>query len=215
MPLTFDYPWEKLLTYTGLNPRPSNFDAYWDQGLAEMHALGTEAELIPAEFQSPHADCFHLYFTGVGGARVHAKYLRPKDNPIKHPGVVMFHGYSGNSGDWSDKLNYVSAGFSVAALDCRGQGGLSQDSGSVTGNTHNGHIIRGLDEALHGNPEKLLYRQIFLDTAQLARILMAMPEVDRAAGWRYRWQPGRSFDGSLCIPGTGHPAGRASFPVLE
>ena len=35
-----------------------------------------------------------------------------------------------------------------------------------------------LDEALHGKPEKLLFRQIFLDTAQLARILMAMPEVD-------------------------------------
>jgi cephalosporin-C deacetylase len=179
MPLTsFDYSWDVLQTYAGLNPRPADFDTYWDKALAEMHSLGTQVELVPAEFQAPSADCYHLYFTGVGGARVHAKYLRPKNAPAKHPGVVMFHGYSGNSGDWSDKLNYVSAGFSVAALDCRGQGGLSQDSGSVSGNTYNGHIIRGLDEALHGNPEKLLFRQIFLDTAQLARILMAMPEVD-------------------------------------
>ena len=29
--------------------------------------------------------------------------------------------YSGNSGDWSDKLAYAASGFSVAALDCRGQ----------------------------------------------------------------------------------------------
>ena len=29
-------------------------------------------------------------------------------------------------------------------------------------------------------PEKLLFRQIFLDTAQLTRIVMAMPEVDEA-----------------------------------
>jgi cephalosporin-C deacetylase len=110
----------------------------------------------------------------VGGARVHAKYLRPKGDTGKHPAVVMFHGYSGSSGDWCDKLNYVSQGFSVAALDCRGQGGLSEDTGGVKGNTHRGHIIRGLDDA----PEKLLFRQIYLDTAQLAGIVMNMPEVD-------------------------------------
>ena len=90
----------------------------------------------------------------------------------------MFHGYTGNSGDWQDKLSYVSQGFSVAALDCRGQGGLSADAGGVLGNTQHGHIIRGLDEAVAGAPDKLLFRQIFLDTAQLAKIVMAMPEVD-------------------------------------
>jgi len=178
MPLTFDYSWEKLQTYTGMNPRPADFDAYWDSALAEMHALGTDAELVPAEFQVPEAECFHLYFQGVGGARVHAKFLRPKDAPGPHPAVVMFHGYTGDSGDWADKLAYVGQGFSVAALDCRGQGGLSEDTGGVKGNTHRGHIIRGLDDALNGQPEKLLFRQIFLDTAQLARIVMAMPEVD-------------------------------------
>jgi len=62
----------------------------------------------------------------------------------------------------------------VAALDCRGQGGLSEDTGGVTGPTLNGHIIRGLDDP----PEKMLFRNIFLDTARLAQIVMAMPEVD-------------------------------------
>ena len=41
-----------------------------------------------------------------------------------------------------------------------------------------GQIIRGLAEALEGKPEKLLFRQIFLDTAQLADIVMKMPDVD-------------------------------------
>jgi cephalosporin-C deacetylase len=133
-------------------------------------------ELIPAEFQAPYAECFDLYFTGVNGARVHAKYLRPKHDKGPHPAVLMFHGYSGNAGDWADKLGYVAAGFTVAAMDARGQGGRSEDVGGVTGNTLNGHIIRGLDDG----PEKLLFRSIFLDTAQLARIVMAFPEVDAA-----------------------------------
>lgn len=178
MPLTFDFSWEKLQTYTGINPRPADFDAYWEAALAEMHALDPKVELIQAEFQAPTAACFHMYFTGVGGARVHAKLLRPKNTSGLQPAVLMFHGYTGSSGDWADKLNYVGQGFTVAALDCRGQGGLSQDPGGVTGNTQHGHIVRGLDDALKGHPEKLLYRQIYLDTAQLARIVAGLPGVD-------------------------------------
>jgi cephalosporin-C deacetylase len=169
-------PLERLKNYEGRNPRPADFDAYWDTALAEMHALGTGCELVPHALDAPFAECFHLYFTGFGGARVHAKYLRPKGATEPHPAVVQFHGYSGHSGDWADKLNWVARGFSLASLDCRGQGGLSEDVGGVKGNTLRGHIIRGLDDS----PEKLYYRSVFLDTAQLARIVMAMPEVDAA-----------------------------------
>jgi cephalosporin-C deacetylase len=178
MPLTFDYPLEKLRTYRGMNPRPDDFDAFWEKGLAEMRATDPEIEWVPAEYQTSFADCFHLYFTGVGGARVHAKLLRPKRIADPCPAVLMFHGYSGDSGGWTDKLGYVAEGYVVAALDCRGQGGRSEDVGGVTGWTLRGHIIRGLDDALAGRPEKLLFRDIFLDTAALAKIVMEMDEVD-------------------------------------
>jgi len=178
MPLTFDLPFDQLEKYQGINPKPADFDTYWDLGLKEMHAIDPMIELVPADFQVSGCECFHLYFTGVQGARVHAKYLRPKMIKPPHPAVLMFHGYTGNSGDWQDKLGYVYQGYSVAALDCRGQGGLSEDVGGVMGNTLHGHIIRGLDEAVNGSPQNLLFRQIFLDTAQLARIVMEMPDVD-------------------------------------
>ncbi len=178
MPLGFDFSYEKLQDYQGINPKPADFDQYWDRALAEMRAMDDEVELVPADFHAAGAECFDLYFTGMGGARVHAKYLRPTGVTEPHPAVLIFHGYSGNSGDWHDKMGYISQGYSVAALDCRGQGGLSEDVGGVIGNTHKGHIIRGLTDALNGSPEKLLFRQIFLDTAQLAKIMMNMPEVD-------------------------------------
>ncbi len=177
MPI-IDMPLEQLQSYQGLNPCPADFDAYWDKAIAEMKAIDPQIELIPAaDFSIPCADCFDLYFTGVKGARVYAKYLRPKKTVNPHPAVIEFHGYTGNSGDWSSKLHYLAMGFSVAALDCRGQGGKSQDAGSIKGNTHQGHIIRGLSES---DPHKLLFRDIFLDTAQLAGIVMNMPEVDAA-----------------------------------
>jgi cephalosporin-C deacetylase len=177
MPL-IDKPLPELRKYRGINPRPSDFDAYWRESLQELDDTPPTPELIPNRTVTPrHAECFDLWFTGVGGARIHAKYLRPRETTqqSKLPAALLFHGYSSNSGDWTDKLGLVGEGLCVAALDCRGQGGLSEDSGQVKGNTLQGHIIRGLDEA---DPKKLLFRSIFLDTAQLARVVMSLPEVD-------------------------------------
>lgn len=173
--MSFDMPIEQLLTYNGSSPKPDDFDVYWDRALAELDASSMEYELIPADFQSPIADCYHLYFTGVGGARVHAKFAKPKNPTHKGPGMAIFHGYSCDSGDWSEKVGYAAHGISVLALDCRGQGGLSEDNLTVKGTTLRGHIIRGIDDP---NPDKLYYRNVFLDTVQTVRILMSMEQVD-------------------------------------
>lgn len=173
MPI-IDMPMSELLKYQGISPKPDDFDQYWARALAELEEVDLQVELVPSDFQAPHAECFDLYFTGVQGARIHAKYVRPKAATEPHPAVLQFHGYAWNSGDWNDKLVYASIGYSIAALDCRGQGGDSEDAGQVRGTTLHGHIIRGLDD----HPDKLLFRQIFLDTVQLARIVMSFPEVD-------------------------------------
>jgi cephalosporin-C deacetylase len=174
MPLV-DKPLPELRTYEGRNPRPADFDAYWAEALRELDATPPNPELVPsAEIAPKGIECFDLWFTGVGGARIYAKYLRPA-GAKKAPAVLQFHGYSGNGGDWAGKLGYAGQGFCVAAMDCRGQGGKSQDKGGVLGNTLRGHIIRGLDDP---NPHNLLFRNVFLDTAQLARAVMALPGVD-------------------------------------
>jgi cephalosporin-C deacetylase len=178
MPLTFDLPFEQLAGYTGMNPKPEDFDRFWDSALTEMKAVKPEIEIVSSSFKTSFCECEDLYFTGVGGARIHAKLLKPVVSKSPGPAILMFHGYSMDAGDWFDKLGYVAQGFTVAAMDCRGQGGSSEDSGGVSGNTLHGHIIRGLEDALNGSPENLLFRQIFLDAAQLAGILMDMPGVD-------------------------------------
>jgi cephalosporin-C deacetylase len=178
MPLV-DMPLDQLKAYAGRNLRPEDHDAYWARALAEMAAVDSDVQLVPHAMNAPYAECFDLYFTGVRGARIHAKYMQPaasagKHAAGKHPAVLLFHGHTMSSGDWSDKLKWAARGFSVASLDRCGHGGLSEDIGGVKGTTHRGHIIRGLDDA----PDNLLFRHIFLDTAQLARIVMEMPGVD-------------------------------------
>ncbi|BET66341.1 acetylxylan esterase [Opitutales bacterium ASA1] len=173
-----DLPLSELNNYAGRNPRPADFDAYWDAALAELAATDPAPELVPnPQLQTRIAECFDLWFTGVGGARIHARYLRPRVREGRVPAVLQFHGYSGNAGDWRGKLPFVAEGLCVAAMDCRGQGGSSEDTGGVKGTTLRGHIVRGLDDP---DPRRILFRNIFLDTAQLARVVMGFDEVDPA-----------------------------------
>lgn len=177
MPL-IDKPLPELRAYQGINPRPADFDDYWAAGLRELDALDPRVELVPnATLSTRNAECFDLWFTGTQGARVYAKYLRPRRRAGAGPAAVQFHGYSGHSGDWQDKLALVGEGLCLASMDCRGQGGRSEDVGGVRGNTLRGHIIRGLDDP---DPRRLYFRNVFLDTALLARIVMGFDEVDAA-----------------------------------
>lgn len=171
----FDFPVSQLKTYQGINPRPADFDDYWDRGLREMEALDPQVSLTAADYRHPALECFDLYFTGTHGARIYAKYLRPKKSRGAAPAVLKFHGYTGDSGDWTALAATACAGFCVAAMDARGQAGKSEDVGGVKGNTNRGQIIRGLDDP---NPDKLYFRDVFLDTALLARIVAGFPEVD-------------------------------------
>ncbi len=174
MPIV-DMPLRELYEFQGLNERPADMEEYWDRAIAEMEALGTACELIPAAFQVEGAECFEMYFTGVGGARIHCRLARPAKRGGGRPAVCLYHGYTGSCGSFSGLLRWVAAGYVAAAMDCRGQGGYSEDTIPVKGNTHHGHIIRGLDDP---DPDKLYFRNVFLDAAQMARIVMAMDDVD-------------------------------------
>ena len=175
MPL-IDMPLAELRKYTGRNPRPDDFDSFWDDSLKELDAVDPRVELTPAEFTAPGVEYFHMQFTGVGGARIYAKLARPMRRDKPGPGLVLFHGYGGQSCSWTGLSVWGMAGFTVAAMDCRGQGGRSQDVGGVVGTTLRGHIVRGLN----GPTKNMLFRHVFLDAAQLARLVMQMDGVDPA-----------------------------------
>lgn len=206
-----DMPLEELKLYKGTNPRPEDFDEFWRKSLEEMSLVESNLELIPSSFSVPFADCFDMFFTGTGGARIHAMFLRPGEAAEPHPAVLMFHGYAGNAGTWYAKLGYAAMGFTVAALDCRGQGGSSEDVGGVAGNTLRGHIIRGLGDS----PEKLLYRQIFLDTAQLARIVMGMEDVDENRVGALGGSQGGGLTLACAALTPGLKKASATFPFLS
>ena len=171
----FEMPLEQLKTYMGTNPRPDDFDEFWDASLNELDGIDPKPTVTPVPFATKIANCFDLYYTSTKGARIYAKLLIPKNLKGKAPALIQFHGLSIASTDWSNLFGFVAEGFVVAAMDCRGQGGKSEDAGGVPGTTFTTPFMRGME----GEPTNLYYRDVFLDAAMLARIVMNLPEVDK------------------------------------
>ncbi|MDE1549967.1 acetylxylan esterase [Jeotgalibaca caeni] len=167
--------WNKWENYRGSGQKPTDFDEWWDNNLKQMNDLPLEYEIIPEAIPSHVANFYHLYFNGVGGARVHCQLITPKILKKKHKGMLLFHGYHTNSGDFQDKIGWAAEGFVVLALDARGQGGLSQNHTQTDGGTMRGLIIRGIEEGR----DNLYFRNVFLDTAHAARILQSFDYVDK------------------------------------
>ena len=173
MPL-IDMSLEKLYEYKGVNPRPDDFDEFWAKALAELDTVDPKITLTPASFKCDFADCFDMTFYSTKGARIYAKFVRPKNIDGKVPAIIRFHGLAGNCGRWTSLIQFAAQGYCIAAMDCRGQGGFSVDVGGALGTTYTTPFMRGLD----GDPQDLYYRDVFLDTALITRLVMSLDYVD-------------------------------------
>lgn len=160
--------------YQGASNKPENFDEFWDEKIKLVNNYQFEFELIEKKLPSRVAHFYHLWFKAIDGAKIHAQLIVPKNLNQKYPAIIQFHGYHCDSGDWVDKIGIVAEGNVVLALDCRGQGGLSQDNTETSGMTLKGLIVRGIDEG-YGN---LYYVRQFMDLMSATKILANFDFVD-------------------------------------
>jgi cephalosporin-C deacetylase len=168
MPLLFDLPVDALASYKGLNPRPDDFDPFWDRGLKEMRKIRPQTELRPAAFQVPFAECFDLFFNGVGGARVHAKLIwKRKARKRQAPPCSCFTATTGNSGRMVGQARVCGHGLHGRRPRLPRAGRpLGRPGGVQPARTHRADTSSAASTA---PPDKPAFPADFLDTAQLAR----------------------------------------------
>lgn len=165
---------KELRNYRGTGDRPKDFDIFWDARIEMLDKLPLEVTIIPAlDLEFEHFIVSALYFKSFDGARIHAKYIRPKTESAV-PCVLQFHGYPGSSRPYFEHTSFVEAGMAVLAMDCRGQGGLSEDIGGIQGTTVSGHLIAGMDDRL----DNMLYVKIYSDVYLLSRIALSLSELN-------------------------------------
>ncbi len=169
-----EFKLKELQNYRGTGERPKDFDDFWNLRIKMLNQVPLDVSIVPAlDIEFDHYIVSSLYFRSFDGARIHAKYIRPKTNePVAC--VLQFHGYPGSSRPYFEHASFVEAGMAVIAMDCRGQGGLSEDVGGIQGTTVSGHLIAGLDDTL----ENMLYVKIYSDVYILSRIAMSLSELN-------------------------------------
>lgn len=182
-------PLATMKTYRGVREVPTDFDDFWD-GLLQAHQDLPPYTFTDKAFGLAALDCKELRFKGDNGSEIYARCIFPQaDQPA--PVIFYFHGYQGQSPDWSQLLPYTAAGYGIVAMDVRGQAGQSRDNGQFAGITVKGHVIRG---AVAGR-EHLFYKDVYLDVWQLTRIVAAQSWVDETNLQTY----GGSQGGALAL----------------
>lgn len=165
-------PLNEMRLYRGRQEVPADFDEFWKREIAKNAEL-PKCKLMERSFHIPNVNCYDLTFETSNKSTVYSKCIFPKTSQ-KVPVVFMFHGYQGQSQDWSQSLNYVAAGFGVVCMDVRGQAGKSTDMGQFEGLTVKGQIIRGMNSG----KEKLFYKDVYLDVYHLIEVVSGLDFVD-------------------------------------
>ena len=176
MPVTASQLAELKKTHGATVP-PHDFDEFWAERMAEADAIPLRYDISPADEVPQYDYCqfFDVWFYGMGGARLYAKYVLPVTD-ASVPLVLQFHGYPGATRSWFEQASFAGLGYAVLALDNPGQGGKSEDIGGYKGTTVSGHLIAGLD----GDIKDSYYVRLYQNVRILCRIVRQLPCIDCA-----------------------------------
>jgi cephalosporin-C deacetylase len=176
-----DLPVEELKTYIPDRDEPEDFDAFWQEGLAQARQHPLDASFKPVNYELQTLDTYDVTFAGYGGQPIKGWFLMPRERRGPLPCVVEYIGYGGGRGFPLDWLVWASVGFAHLVMDTRGQGsawlpGDTPDDLSGSGNPHYpGFMTQGVL-----NPSTYYYRRVFLDAVRAVEAARAHPATDEA-----------------------------------
>lgn len=172
MPM-LDMPLDQLQAYKGRRKLPEDFDAFWNHQIERAKNHPLVYTRTPVLFKNKHIECFDLTFKAFDQATIYAKYMRPA-HPKKVPVMLTFHMYGGASRSWHHLARYCALGYGVLAMDCRGQGGKSEDIGSVKGPTVCDHILAEIEDEI----ANMYYTKVYTDALLLSYIATKLDGLD-------------------------------------
>jgi cephalosporin-C deacetylase len=179
----YDLPAEQLKDYRTGTQEPAGLDRWWQGRLDEARAVVTEPALTRYEAGAyAPLEVYDAEFSGAGGDRIRAWYLRPAGGPQAGT-VVKFIGYGGGRGRPADHVLLPALGYALLVMDTRGQGG--RWSTGATGDHADGWhagpenanvMTRGI-----ARPEDYYYTRLFTDAVRAVETACALTGAERLA----------------------------------
>jgi len=163
---------EYYVSYVPKVKEPEDFSQFWMEGLTEDLRILPEIELKQIKYPLIQVEVFEACVRAGDGLSLKGWYVRPKDR-FNLPGLVRFHGYSGNRGQISELLFWALQGYAVLGMDVRGQCGETPDGRIYS----QGHFAGWMTQGVY-DPQDYYLRQVYLDAVRLAISLGRQPEVN-------------------------------------
>jgi cephalosporin-C deacetylase len=180
----FDLSLEQLREYRTETAEPPDLDRWWQLRLDQARAQARKPELTRYEagIYAP-VEVYDAEFSGAGGDRIRAWYLRPAGADGPTPLVVKFIGYGGGRGLPTEHALLPALGYSLFVMDTRGQGGrwtvgaTGDHPEGQSGGPENARVMtRGI-----GRPEDYYYTRLFTDAAMAVEVASELAGVPRVA----------------------------------
>ena len=176
-----DLSYEELIDYRPTVAEPADFDAFWNETIAETRAFDLDMRLRPVDTPYRTVEIFDASFAGYGGDRINAWLLRPRHEKGPRPAVVEFIGYNGGRDLPGAFLSWASAGYTHLLVDTRGQGS-AWGGGGDTADPHGagphapGFMTKGIED-----PKAYYYRRVFVDALRALEVARSLPDVDASS----------------------------------
>ena len=180
----FDLPLNQLREYRTDTAEPPDLDLWWRRRLDEARSAVRPPTLTryEADTYAP-VEVFDTEFSGAGGDRIRAWYLRPPGADGQTPGGVRFIGYGGGRGLPAEHALLAAVGYAVFVMDTRGQGGrwttgaTGDRQGDPAAGPENATVMtRGIAQ-----PEGYYYTRLFTDAVLAVEAASELAGVPRVA----------------------------------
>jgi len=200
----YDLPEEQLKDYRTGTPEPADLDRWWGERLDQARALARDPVLTRYEAGTyAPVEVYDTEFSGAGGDRIRAWFLRPAGGPrASAPVAVKFIGYGGGRGRPSEHALLPALGYALLVMDTRGQGG--RWSTGATGDHADGWhagpenaavMTRGI-----ARPEDYYYTRLFTDAVRAVETACAVTGAARVAVTGVSQGGGLSLAAAALVP---------------
>lgn len=176
--MNVDKPLAELEQYKPTLSAQDDFQAFWQQTLAESDAQPLNATLEEIEYPVERVTVYRVSYDGFGeNTRIAGWYIVPREGyrleqDGRTPTLVFYHGYSGSKGRVAQHLTWALQGFNVFAVDTRGQNGDTPDNYHYTSGAVLGCMTRGIHD-----PQHYFYRFAYMDCVRAVDFVRSRPEV--------------------------------------